>query len=397
MKIKITTVLFSLASTLTLSACVNLEDKIHTNHKEMRTEYKPSIYKNITNFSKSLSCMDQLLTNPKIKRTSILIESLNDKTHQVKAGTRDMLISAISDMTKKSKKIKIITYGKDSANLISFLKTARKGNVYKNIPQYDIRGSISQYDKNIVQADHSLGLFLRSKLNGGLGKSKAASLDVMTLDLSAVDTHDMSVVPGVTSKNTIAILSKGNSLDADARIKKLGIYFDMTLSRSEGKSQALRNLIELASIEIIGKLTRVPYWECLGARAPENILDFEEEYTSPARRTQPEGNSKKVTQSVKAHSKKPSPKKVQLAKPKLTHKKAPIVRGNKTSAIKTNIKKNNQRKAPLIKTKTLAKAKPVKTTPKKHQVQKVSVKPSKKARGLDISQKQWEQLQQLYL
>ena len=270
MKIKI--LALSLIATLSLSACVNLDKKIYKNYDEIRKNQASHVQRNITNFSNGLMCMDKLLMNKRVRYTSLLIESLNDNTDQVKAGTRDMLISAISDMSKRSKKIKIIVYGKDSANLISFLKTAQQNDAYRQIPQYDIRGSISQYDKDIVQADNSLGLFVRGKAGGGLGKSKAASLDIMTLDLSAVNTRDMSVVPSVTSKNTIAIYNHGNSLDADARINKLGIYFDMTLSRSEGKSQALRNLIELAAIEIIGKLTKVPYWTCLGAKSPDELL-----------------------------------------------------------------------------------------------------------------------------
>ena len=270
MKIKI--LALSLIATLSLSACVNLDKKIYGNYDKLKKNQASHIQRNITNFSNGLMCMDKLLMNRRVRYISLLIESLNDNTDQVKAGTRDMLISAISDMSKRSKKIKIIVYGKDSANLISFLKTAQQNDAYRQIPQYDIRGSISQYDKDIVQADNSLGLFVRGKAGGGLGKSKAASLDIMTLDLSAVNTRDMSVVPSVTSKNTIAIYNHGNSLDADARINKLGIYFDMTLSRSEGKSQALRNLIELAAIEIIGKLTKVPYWTCLGAKSPDELL-----------------------------------------------------------------------------------------------------------------------------
>jgi hypothetical protein len=38
----------------------------------------------------------------------------------------------------------------------------------------------------------------------------------------------------------------------------------MTLSKSEGQAQALRGLVELAVIELVGKLTQTPYWSCIG-------------------------------------------------------------------------------------------------------------------------------------
>jgi len=258
-----------IVSVLLMTACTPMEKKVVDRYEQDRSQSQGRIYKTITNFTPALQCMDHLLTDKKVRHSRILIESLNDKTDNIKVGSRDMMISAISEMTKKSKKVRLITYGNDSTNLISFLKTAGQSSPYEKVPHYSIRGSISQFDKKVVQADRSLGLFHQD--GGGLGTAQAASLDVITLDLSAVDTHDMGVVAGATSKNTVAVYSHGNSLDADARIDKLGTYFDMSLSRAQGKSQAVRNLMELGAIELIGKLHNVPYWQCLGTQSPDKL------------------------------------------------------------------------------------------------------------------------------
>jgi hypothetical protein len=88
----------------------------------------------------------------------------------------------------------------------------------------------------------------------------------MALDLAVMKTKDMSVIPGVISKNQIVIFKEGSGSDIDAsvgNIPKLGINFSMNLVRAEGDAQALRNLIELASIELVGRLTKTPYWKCL--------------------------------------------------------------------------------------------------------------------------------------
>ena len=74
----------------------------------------------------------------------------------------------------------------------------------------------------------------------------------------------------MVSKNTIVIFKEGKGLDSDASIGKFGVNFSMNLTRSEGDAQALRNLIELASVELVGKLTKTPYWACLGID-PEKI------------------------------------------------------------------------------------------------------------------------------
>lgn len=247
-----------------LSGCVSLERKLHREFEKVKRGPANATHKSITNFSPALACMDRMMLDYQIKDIPMLVENIEDKTEAVKAGTRDMIISAISEMTKHSKGIKLITYGKDSANLISFMKSAKHTSPYKTMPLYDIQGSISQYDKSMVSRDNSLGLFYRGE--GGLGYARSASLSQIALDLNIVRTSDMSIVSGVTSHNVMTIFESGRSWDTDASINKLGIYFDMNFNRSEGKTQAVRSLVELGAIELVGKLTKVPYWRCLGAK-----------------------------------------------------------------------------------------------------------------------------------
>ena len=245
-----------------LSACSSMDARLNNEFETVRRGPVKAPYKSITNFSHALQCMDTMMLSKKIKDIPILIESIHDKTETVKAGTREMLISAISEMTTRSHGIKVIAYGKDAANLISYMKSAKNRGIFKILPRYDIHGAITQHDESVVGTGSSLGLF--SRREGGLGVAKSMTLNVIALDLNVLDTRDMSVIPGVTSHNSISILKRGKSFDADATINKFGVYFDISLNRSAGKSQALRNLVELAAIETIGKLVKVPYWRCLG-------------------------------------------------------------------------------------------------------------------------------------
>lgn len=238
-----------------------LENKLANEFEEIKQGPRGVPYKNITSFSNALSCMDRLMLANNIRDIPVMVEDIDDKTEAVNIGIRDMLVSAISEMTYNSHGIKLILYGKDSGNLISFLKAANNNKIYDNIPLYDIQGSISQFDKGVTSIDTSVGLFARR--DGGLGAARGSSLSVVALDLNVVSTHDMSIVPGVSSKNSVAIFQRGNSLDADASINKFGVYFDINLNRNEGQAQAVRSLVELAAVEIVGKLTRVPYAQCL--------------------------------------------------------------------------------------------------------------------------------------
>lgn len=242
-----------------------------TNKLKQGPQQKP--FRSITNFSSALRCMDDLMISNGVRDVSVLVEDLVDQTKKVNAGTKDMLISAVSDMTKRSRAIRLIAYGQDSGNLIGFLQAAERKNAYAIVPQYDVKGSISQFDDNIAKKSVEFGLAQGE--NFSLGSGRSGSATILGVDLTMLNTSDLSIVSGVTSRNAVLIYKSGKGLDADAQYKKFGITFGATLSEAEGNAQALRNLVELAAIELFGKLTKVPYWQCLGVDHADETVQIE--------------------------------------------------------------------------------------------------------------------------
>jgi hypothetical protein len=227
--------------------------------------------RNITDFNQSLRCMDGLFLSFGIARGDyvLLVEDLKDKTKKVDAGTRQMVISAISDMTKRSGALRLIAYGADSGNLISFLNESGKRGAYQNIPAFDIIGSISQFDDGIykAQADAS-GEFAGSNdgsiIGAGGGRSSSNSVTFMSVDLSVVTSHNLAILPGVNTRNTVALFNKGSASSYDAGISKTGVSYSFSKDSKDSVGQGLRGLIELSTIELVGKLVKIPYWKCLG-------------------------------------------------------------------------------------------------------------------------------------
>jgi curli biogenesis system outer membrane secretion channel CsgG len=254
-----------LAITVLFSGCASLDAKKETAEKANAVRKGPESapYRTITGFSSALRCMDNLFLDYGVRDVSVIVEDIVDQTKKVNAGSKDMLISAVSDMTKRSRAIKLVAYGQDSGNLIGFLNQAGRKNAYAVVPQYDIKGSITQFDENVIRKQTDAGVGLDSYLNLGVARNAAAS--IVGMDLTILSSEDLSVVPGVTSRNSVILFKEGKGIDGDATIKKFGVNYNMSLSKAEGQSQALRNLVELATIELFGKLTKTPYWTCLGS------------------------------------------------------------------------------------------------------------------------------------
>jgi hypothetical protein len=258
-----------------LAGCSALEVKQETVEKtnEARKAPESTPYRSITNFSGALRCMDTMMIEYGVRDVSVLVENILDQTKKVSAGTKDMLISAVSDMTRRSRSVRLVAYGPDSNNLIGFLHQAQRKNAYAVIPQYDIKGSITQLDENLIRNQKDFGIGYNPYVNLGIANN-AASM-ILGLDLTVLNTEDLSVLSGVTSRNSVILFKEGSGFDADAAIRKFGVSFNMSLSKTEAKSQALRNLVELAVIELFGKLTKTPYWTCLGADSNEAEIRLE--------------------------------------------------------------------------------------------------------------------------
>ena len=135
-----------------------------------------------------------------------------------------------------------------------------KGGENTKVPDYYIRGAVTQLDDNAVRESKGAGLALPFL---DIGFSKEQSFDLISMDMSVGDASTRRIIPETNTSNTMIITKGGRSGEAGGKISKMGLSFSKDLSRTEGVGAAYRTLIELGLIEALGKFTRVPYWKCL--------------------------------------------------------------------------------------------------------------------------------------
>jgi curli biogenesis system outer membrane secretion channel CsgG len=235
---------------------------------------KATPQRNVTHFADGLRCMDDMLYRFGVRDVSVMIEEMQDQSRKLGAGTRDMMVSAFADMTRRSRGVRLVTFGQDNQNVVQLLSIAQRLNDFKVVPQYDIRGSITQFDEDVERKQAGLGVSLGALF--GLRGAYSRQASVLGFDASVVSTADLSLVPGASSKNTVVVTKEETSAgDGLAQIRNGSLNFSFAVGRSEGVAQSLRNMIELASIELTGKLLRLPYWTCL--KIDENHPDVQRE------------------------------------------------------------------------------------------------------------------------
>lgn len=220
---------------------------------------KTPAQKNITSFTAALRCMDQMYASYGIRDVIITSAGVPDATGKIQAGTKDMMISAISKMSRKSKAFRFVDFDQNQTDILAVQQLI---GVTDNllIPNYYIRGAITQLDSGVASDRMGGGIALP---NMSLGMNKDQMVSVLSMDLNIGEILTRQILSGMQATNSIAIVRKGQGADLDGKIKKVGIFFNVAMDRSEGPHASVRTLLELSLIEVLGKLTQVPYWKCL--------------------------------------------------------------------------------------------------------------------------------------
>ena len=232
--------------------------------KAVRAQANPvdQAQRTITHFTPALRCMDEWMFTAGTRDVTLMMEEMRDATQKVPISARDMMTSAISEMTRRSRAVRLSVFGSDQGNLMQLLQAAQKTQPFQVLPEYNIRGTVSQFDEDVQKRSTSLGL-VAERLGFRLGSDSRFS--VLAFDAAMVRTDTLTLVPGVSSKNTTVVSKRDTSAgDGQGRLLGVGAVFAFEAARAEGNAQAARNMIELAAVELVGKLIRAPYWQCVG-------------------------------------------------------------------------------------------------------------------------------------
>lgn len=215
--------------------------------------------RNIGSFNEALRCMDDLFLAHGKRDIYITTAGIPDATGLIAAGTKEMFISAVSKMSAKSNAFRFVDYDvtQTDVQILSELVGLRQDFV---APSYYVRGAITQLDSGVLSSNVNAAVSLPDV---DLAVSRDQIVSVVSMDLNVGRLVTRQILPGMSAENSIAVVQTGKGSDVGGLIGKAGLSLSVSLNRSEGFHQAVRNLVELSTIEVLGKLTRVPYWECL--------------------------------------------------------------------------------------------------------------------------------------
>lgn len=220
--------------------------------------------RSMSNFSESLMCMDRMFREAQLPTTLITSKQIPDFSTRVAVATKDMIITALSQMSRLSNAFRYVDYEVDIArqDTVQNLTTILLNNnqIQLQRPALYISGAIAFVDQNVLNNRTDLGTSA-SRLDTGFSQNRNAT--IVALELHLGDFRSRTIIPGLDSANEVVIGNGGQGLDLAGRIGSYGVQFNVGRDYTQGTGAAVRTLVELATIELVGKWARVPYWQCL--------------------------------------------------------------------------------------------------------------------------------------
>ncbi|MBB6579706.1 hypothetical protein HNP33_003822 [Comamonas odontotermitis] len=260
---------------LALSACAidpGLSDRKDIIEKGI-TEQTPLVTpsKSASAMREGLACMDRMLAAEQVPATLIAVKSIPDPSGLFSTGTKEMLITAISRMSRTSQAFRVVDYEVDALKqdtvqtMTSLL--LNNGQIELRKPQIYISGAISFGDKTVVSKRRSLGV---STANTDTGYSWDVLGSVVGLDLHLGDMNSRTLYPGLDSANELVVATGGKGVEIGGRatglprhIYRMGVQYEVAADNNQGAGAAVRLLVDLAAIELVGKWAKIPYWQCI--------------------------------------------------------------------------------------------------------------------------------------
>ncbi|QCB48683.1 DUF4384 domain-containing protein [Hydrogenophaga sp. PAMC20947] len=220
--------------------------------------------RSLSSFSDSLMCMDHMFRDAEVPTTLITSKQIPDYSGRVPVATKDMIITALSQMSRLSNAFRYVDFEVDIArqdtvqNLTTILLNNNQIKLQR--PALYVSGAVAFVDQNVINNRFDVGTSA-SRLETGFSKDNKAT--IIGMDLQLGDFRSRTLIPGLDSANEVIVGSGGQGLDLAGRIGDYGWQFNVGRDYTQGSGAAVRTLVDLAMIELTGKWTRLPYWQCL--------------------------------------------------------------------------------------------------------------------------------------
>ncbi len=244
--------------------------------EEMDQQMAESMTARKTPYDDSLKTFGKMLEAYNIAEVRVQSKVISNQTAE-KELPDDISKLLISALNKIGRKVVYIPY--DPTYVINEANTG--GNISRTLPQIVLSGGITEFDKDLIEKSRELkgdvniqkGDFgSKYSQDGAAAYDAESSISRITLDLQLLDYRTQAYMPGIQAINSANIRKTKLGWGVGYFFQGSGLSFQYSLQQKQGKYQALRLLVELSTLEVMGKYFDVPYWRCVEGMGPDTAM-----------------------------------------------------------------------------------------------------------------------------
>ncbi len=244
--------------------------------KEMDSDIAKSMTAKKTPYDDALKSFGQLLEAYNINEIRVQSKLIANQTaeKELPDDVSRMLISAVN---KIGRKVVYIPY--DPNYVINEANTG--GDIARALPQIVLAGGITEFDKDLIEKGRELkveGSIQKGDFgskyshDGGAGYQAESGVSRITLDLQLLNYKTQTYMPGIQAINSVNIRKTKLGWGVGYFFQGSGLSFQYSMQQKQGKYHALRLLVELSVLEVMGKYFDVPYWKCIEGMGPDAAM-----------------------------------------------------------------------------------------------------------------------------
>lgn len=270
------------ALSMLLASCANMDPrKVDVELKESAPEAKTTNY---TQALSDLGLMTEIYATDALKIQSNPIGD-NTGTSGSTGGEIPRDITEIMKSSLNSIGGNVVYIPYDPSFIQNQMVTGYSGFENKTIPQVILTGGITEFDRGLVSRSSNTDASAEAEFSGlpdalpaknvalKYGDAGKDSVSRITLDFNLLDFKTMSGIPKMNTVNTMEVskILAGKELG----ISLFGQTFGLkgSVKKVQGRHAAVRLLVELSMIQIVGKHLVLPYWRLLGDDAqPDKVV-----------------------------------------------------------------------------------------------------------------------------
>lgn len=146
------------------------------------------------------------------------------------------------------------------------------------LPNVLVTGAITEFDRALASAGrgNDLGVFFgkgRGETDAAASRKATSTISRLSVDFNLVDFQTQTMLPRIQTTNSMRVLNEGHEDAFDFAIYGNGFGVTSNTRYLQGRHNAIRLLVDLSILQLLGRHANVPYWRCIpGAQADPVVL-----------------------------------------------------------------------------------------------------------------------------